>query len=42
MKKFKLYSNYINKNIKLIESKKKIFLILFVVSLLLCVCSFFI
>ena len=42
MKKFKLYGNCINKNIKLIESKRKILLILFVVSLLLCVCSFFI
>lgn len=42
MKKNKLYSYDINKDIKPIESKKKRFLILFIVSLSLCVFSFFI
>lgn len=42
MKKNKLYSYDINKDMKPIESKKKRFLILFIVSLSLCVFSFFI
>lgn len=43
MKKInKLHSSYINKDIKSIERKKKILLVLFIVSLLLCIFSFFI
>ncbi len=42
MKKDKLYSCCINNNIESIKDKKKTILVLFIVSLLLCVFSFFI